>query len=64
MLGIDIRVFYGAVIPKFILRAASGKSVPLYGDGSHVREWTYVDDTARAILLALEKANDGEILPC
>lgn len=49
------------LIPKFILRAASGNPVPLYGDGSNVREWTYVDDTTRAILLALEKGEVGEI---
>lgn len=49
------------LIPKFITRAATGKSLPLYGDGTNVREWTYVLDNCRAIELLLEEGNDGEI---
>lgn len=49
------------LIPKFIKRAAQGKSLPVYGDGSNVREWTYVMDNCRAINLILSKGNTGEI---
>lgn len=49
------------LIPKFILRAEAGESLPLYGDGSNVREWTYVEDNCRGIRLLLEKGQSGEI---
>lgn len=48
------------LIPKFITRAANGESLPLYGDGSNVREWTYVTDNCRAIMLVLESGKAGE----
>jgi dTDP-glucose 4,6-dehydratase len=32
-----------------------GKNIPIYGDGNHIREWIYVDDTIKAILSAIEK---------
>lgn len=37
------------LIPKLIRRAANGDSLPIYGDGSNVREWTYVTDNCRAV---------------
>lgn len=49
------------LIPKFIMRAAQGKSLPVYGDGSNVREWTYVIDNCRAIELVLSEGDTGEI---
>lgn len=49
------------LIPKFTTRAAEGKSLPLYGDGTNVREWIHVKDNCRAILTALEKGQDGEV---
>lgn len=49
------------LIPKFIQRATQGKSLPLYGDGSNVREWTYVKDNCQAIATVLKKGNIGEI---
>ncbi len=42
----------GEVIPKFILRAMAGKSMVVFGDGNQTRDFTYVSDTARGILLA------------
>ena len=45
------------VVPLFITNLIDGQPVPLYGDGSQVREWTYVEDTAAAQWLAL---TDGE----
>jgi dTDP-glucose 4,6-dehydratase len=35
--------------------------VPVYGDGSNIREWIHVQDNCRAIQLVLEKGNPGEI---
>lgn len=42
----------GEVIPKFMLRAMAGKPMVIFGDGSQTRDFTYVSDTARGILLA------------
>ncbi|WP_227357579.1 dTDP-glucose 4,6-dehydratase [Haladaptatus salinisoli] len=49
------------LIPKFIRRAAAGKSLPLYGDGSNIREWIYVEDNCQALDLVLQDGNIGEI---
>lgn len=49
------------LIPKLIDRASSGEPLPIYGDGSNVREWTYVEDTCRAIEAVLEHGEPGEI---
>ncbi|MFC7138732.1 dTDP-glucose 4,6-dehydratase [Halosimplex aquaticum] len=49
------------LIPKFITRAAAGQSLPLYGDGSNVREWTYVADNCRAVDLVLREGVAGEV---
>ncbi len=48
------------LIPLMILNALEGKALPIYGDGGHVRDWLYVDDHCRGILLALEKGMPGE----
>ena len=45
---------YGEAIPKFVLRAMNGKRPIVYGDGEQTRDFTYVTDTARGILLAAE----------
>ncbi len=49
------------IIPFFIARALDGKSLPLYGDGQHEREWIHVTDFCRGIMTALERGADGEI---
>lgn len=49
------------LIPKLITRAARDASVPIYGDGSNIREWIYVQDTCRAITTILGKGVPGEI---
>ena len=49
------------LIPKLIDRAARGESLPIYGDGSNVREWTYVQDNCRAIRTVLDEGTTGEI---
>lgn len=42
----------GEVIPKFLLRSMAGKPMIIFGDGTQTRDFTYVEDTARGILLA------------
>ncbi len=49
------------LIPKFIQNAAAGENLPVYGDGSNVREWVYVEDNCRALDLVLQKGKVGEI---
>ncbi|WP_440989449.1 dTDP-glucose 4,6-dehydratase [Haloarchaeobius baliensis] len=49
------------LIPKFVQLAADGEDLPVYGDGTNVREWTYVADTCRAFELVLREGEVGEI---
>jgi len=48
------------LIPFFITRLIDGKRVPVYGDGSQVREWIHCEDHAGGILHALLHGKDGE----
>jgi len=47
------------LIPVIILGALAGKPLPIYGDGSNVRDWLYVEDHAEALLLAVQKGEVG-----
>ncbi len=42
----------GEVIPKFVLRALAGQQLTLFGDGGQTRDFCYVTDTARGIIMA------------
>ena len=42
----------GEVIPKFVLRCMAGKPMVIFGDGTQTRDFTFVADTARGIMLA------------
>ena len=44
----------GEMIPKSIVRALNGKNILVFGDGSHTRDFTYVEDTARGLIVAAE----------
>ena len=48
------------LIPLNILNALEGKELPVYGDGSNVRDWLYVEDHARALDLIAAKGRVGE----
>jgi dTDP-glucose 4,6-dehydratase len=48
------------LIPLVILNALEGRPLPVYGDGSNVRDWLYVEDHARALLLIAERGRVGE----
>lgn len=47
------------LIPVIILNALAGKPLPIYGDGSNIRDWLYVEDHADALLLVLQKGAVG-----
>jgi dTDP-glucose 4,6-dehydratase len=49
------------LIPLVILNALDGQPLPIYGQGDNIRDWLYVDDHARALLLAVKKGVPGEI---
>src|SRR5919112_886734 len=48
------------LIPLVILNALEGRPLPVYGKGENVRDWLYVDDHARALILAAERGRPGE----
>ena len=48
------------LIPLIILNALDGKPLPVYGKGANVRDWLFVEDHARALLLVNEKGTPGE----
>ena len=48
------------LIPLIILNALDGKPLPVYGKGANVRDWLFVEDHARALLLVNEKGSSGE----
>ena len=47
------------LIPLMILNALEGKPLPVYGTGENVRDWLYVEDHARALVLIAEKGAVG-----
>ena len=49
------------LIPMVILSALRGDPIPVYGDGSNVRDWLYVDDHADALLRVLDAGRCHEV---
>jgi dTDP-glucose 4,6-dehydratase len=47
------------LIPVIILNALAGKPLPIYGDGSNIRDWLYVEDHADALLTVLAHGQVG-----
>src|SRR5829696_6584262 len=43
------------LIPLIILNALDGKPLPVYGNGSNIRDWLYVEDHARALVTVVER---------
>jgi len=48
------------LIPLIILNALHGKPLPVYGDGSNIRDWLHVEDHARALHLIADRGRLGE----
>lgn len=48
------------LIPKAILSVLQGKPITLYGPGTQVRDWIWVDDHCRGILAAIENGKPGQ----
>ena len=48
------------LIPHMILNALAGKALPVYGDGSQIRDWLYVEDHARALFKVVREGKVGE----
>jgi dTDP-glucose 4,6-dehydratase len=53
------RQFPEKFLPLMIANAMNDQPIPVYGDGRNVRDWIYVDDHCRAILLVCEKGKAG-----
>lgn len=49
------------LIPLIIKNVLEGRQLPVYGDGSNVRDWLYVEDHCKAIDLVVTKGTDGEV---
>ncbi len=49
------------LIPLFVSNAFEGKKLPLYGSGTQIRDWLYVEDHCRAIDLVLHRGALGEV---
>jgi len=48
------------LIPHVILNALHNKPLPIYGDGTQIRDWLYVEDHARALLQTVSKGEIGK----
>ncbi|MEZ9109840.1 dTDP-glucose 4,6-dehydratase [Vibrio cyclitrophicus] len=48
------------LIPHVILNALSGKPLPVYGDGSQIRDWLFVEDHAKALYKVVTEGATGE----
>jgi UDP-glucose 4-epimerase len=49
-----------SVVAKFIRQALKGEACVIYGDGQQTRDFLYIDDLVRAVILCIEKDVDGE----
>ncbi|HKU65858.1 MAG TPA: dTDP-glucose 4,6-dehydratase [Rhizomicrobium sp.] len=49
------------LIPLIIVRGLKGQPLPVYGKGENVRDWLYVEDHVRALVLALTAGIPGEV---
>ena len=48
------------LIPLVLQKARAGEALPIYGTGENIRDWLYVDDHARALILVMKQGMSGE----
>jgi dTDP-glucose 4,6-dehydratase len=48
------------LIPLMIIHALEGKPLPVYGDGSNIRDWLHVSDHCDALMAVMERGRIGE----
>jgi len=48
------------LIPLVTLNALEGRELPVYGDGSNMRDWLFVEDHAEALVRVIEQGTPGE----
>jgi dTDP-glucose 4,6-dehydratase len=46
-------------IPHLVHRGLAGETLPIYGDGTNVRDWIYVEDHVSGVMQALERGTPG-----
>lgn len=49
------------LLPVLITNAMENRPLPIYGDGLNVREWIFADEHSRAVAMALERGEPGEV---
>lgn len=49
------------ITPSFVCRALTNKPIEIYGDGQNISDMVYVGDVAKALVTALEKAEQGKV---
>ncbi len=48
------------LIPLIIMKCLGGEAIPVYGDGTQVRDWLFVEDHARALQAVMERGEPGD----
>jgi dTDP-glucose 4,6-dehydratase len=48
------------LIPLMIIHALEGRPLPIYGDGSNVRDWLHVSDHCNALMAVIDRGRVGE----
>ena len=54
------RQFFEKLIPKTISLSMNKKSIPVYGKGDSIRDWIFVEDHCKAIMLVIKNGTYGE----
>jgi dTDP-glucose 4,6-dehydratase len=49
------------LIPLMVSKVRKGERLPVYGDGSNIRDWLYVEDHCSALAVTLLKGTPGEV---
>ncbi|MGQ2948324.1 MAG: dTDP-glucose 4,6-dehydratase [Blastomonas fulva] len=52
--------FCEKLVPQMIVKAIEGKTLPVYGNGDHVRDWLFVGDHVRALELMMNSGHPGQ----